>query len=209
MKKHPSLEDFSFEEKKKFLSKEEESFFQSLSESKKIEKLLVQKGIYKILSKVLNSEVHNYKLKKEPSGKPYLEKTDSNSTYFISYSHSKKTVALAITKDFDLGLDVENINRFKNHRAFNKWLHKDEEKYLSFEHDKLENLTMIWTRKESLAKLTGLGYKFVFKNYKIFPEEEFKFNQKKVKFFSLKEKDEIMSLAYYKSINNPEMIKID
>jgi phosphopantetheinyl transferase len=131
------------------------------------EKRAQKLDVFLLLSKLFKylkiSNFQSYKLFKSNKGKPTLKSLDINSqTYFISITHSKQHVAVALSKDFDVGLDVESSNRFLNHKAHKKWLHKNElEALKDLSPDKL---TQIWTRKEALTKATGLGYALVFKS---------------------------------------------
>lgn len=71
---------------------------------------------------------------------------------FISISHSKNIVGIAICRDFKVGLDVEvirsNMNTIKH-----KFVSAEEFGSLDCDSEKI--LTMIWTGKESLYKVSG------------------------------------------------------
>lgn len=71
---------------------------------------------------------------------------------FISISHSKNIVGISICKDFKLGLDIEAIQP-KIEKIKHKFLSEEELKQLDC--NSLEVLTMVWTGKESLYKVSG------------------------------------------------------
>jgi len=80
-------------------------------------------------------------------GAPFINDSD-----FISISHSKNIVGIAISKEFKIGLDIEyaqsKINAIKH-----KFLHESELE--SFDCNSEIELTKIWTAKEVLYKIAG------------------------------------------------------
>jgi 4'-phosphopantetheinyl transferase EntD len=80
-------------------------------------------------------------------GAPYIKDEG-----FISISHSKNIVGIAICKDFKLGLDIESIQS-KIEKIKHKFLSDEERNELDC--NSLEVLTMVWTGKESLYKVSG------------------------------------------------------
>lgn len=80
-------------------------------------------------------------------GAPYIEKEG-----YISISHAKDIVGIALCKKFKVGLDLETI-RPKASLVANKFLNAIEAK--SFDvHDPVE-MTKVWSAKEVLYKLAG------------------------------------------------------
>ena len=206
-----SFEEFSFKEGESLLLEDERTeyerteykrrSFESLSLTRKIERILVKKAIFKIVSFAFKDSFNSYKLLKHDSGKPYLKNIKTKQSLFLSYSHSKNSVALALSEDVDLGVDIESLNRFKRHRAFKKWLHPEEINLISKMNEMKESLEVkvsVWTRKEALTKLTGLGYKLRFKDQKVYPDDTLTFAGNNIKFISIKMNDEILSIAYGK-----------
>jgi|GEM_PF-3629199 len=130
---------------------------------KRAQKLDVFKLCRSLFKSMRINDFESYRLFKNEKGKPVLKSLyKSNQKYFISITHSKAHVAVALSKEFDIGIDIESSDRFLNHKAYKKWLHTNEL-------DKLkdlsaEDITVLWTKKESLTKATGLGYDLVFKN---------------------------------------------
>ncbi len=80
-------------------------------------------------------------------GAPYIE-----SEGFISVSHCKNTVGIALNKEFQVGLDLE-MQRPQINTLAHKFLSNDERRIFDVA-DPLE-LTRIWSAKEALYKLAG------------------------------------------------------
>ena len=105
-------------------------------------------------------------LKKKYIGDFYLSKDDkplSNDKYF-NISHSKGVVALALSNDCPIGLDIEVIRDYKDDLA--KYISTDEEyEYIKDNKSFFE----IWTSKEALVKCLGSGLKDNVKNIPALP----------------------------------------
>ena len=80
-------------------------------------------------------------------GAPYI----LQDTY-ISISHSKNLVAIALNRTFPIGLDLEAI-RWDIDRVMHKFLSPEER--LNFDCTDARLLTSIWSAKETLYKLAG------------------------------------------------------
>lgn len=93
-------------------------------------------------------------------GKPFLQNINNENNLKFNLTHSNNLALIAISRDFDLGIDIEFMN--KNIELM------DVAKY-SFSEDEFSELNQkahkdiykifysIWTRKESFLKLTGKG----------------------------------------------------
>ena len=112
-----------------------------------------------LLSKYKNKQTRLEKivslyLKRKYIGEYYLSKDDkplSNDKYF-NISHSGGVIALAISKDYPLGIDIEVIKDYKDDLA--KYISSEEEyKYIVDNKSFFE----IWTSKEALVKCLGSG----------------------------------------------------
>lgn len=161
----------------------------SLSNDRLLEKAMVVSGLSLVLNSFFASDDIKFKVKKNEMGKPFL-RTDEDRDLYVSYSHSKDSVLVAVS-DHSIGVDVESTNRFKNHKGLNRWLHPDELQYK----DDLSIVNQIWTRKEALTKLTGLGYKMTFQNFKLYPEEHVLLGTEKIYLYSIVLKKEVLSFA--------------
>lgn len=82
-----------------------------------------------------------------PSGAPRI-----GDEFFISISHTQNKSAIAISKDFEIGLDIEPTSN-KAQRLYSKFLNEDEIALLNTA-DELE-MTKAWSCKESLYKLAN------------------------------------------------------
>ena len=101
-----------------------------------------------------NELMPNHPIVYSRSGKPMINKKGIH----ISISHSNNSICIGITNN-PIGIDIEEINEriFKVHRKFT---HQDESKFYPF--DSMEDLTILWTIKECIYKLTdikGLSFK--------------------------------------------------
>jgi 4'-phosphopantetheinyl transferase EntD len=80
-------------------------------------------------------------------GAPFIENEG-----FISISHAPGIVGLAISRDFQIGLDIEPL-RPKALLLKDKFLSDDERTHFDI-HSELE-MTKVWSAKEALYKLAG------------------------------------------------------
>ena len=112
-----------------------------------------------LLSKYKNEQIRLEKivslyLKRKYIGEYYLSKDDKplSSDKYFNISHSGGVIALAISKDYPLGIDIEVIRDYKDDLA--KYISNEEEyKYITDNKSFFE----IWTSKESLVKCLGSG----------------------------------------------------
>lgn len=86
----------------------------------------------------------------DPTGKPFLP----GSSYNISVSHSRERAAVILSRNHQVGIDIEKITprilrvreKFLNERELSSWAHTEN----------LELLTLAWSAKEAIYKLYGL-----------------------------------------------------
>ena len=83
----------------------------------------------------------------DPLGAPYIEKEG-----FISISHSKNKVAIALNKEYQIGIDLEP-HRPNILKVAHKFLTKKEMEI--FDCTDTLTVTQIWSAKETLYKLAG------------------------------------------------------
>ena len=211
IKKPSKIEGFSFEYIKDSLTQAEQNIFDDLSLNRKIEKKIVFDRLSNLLSSVLNKELSNYFVEKDKKGKPFLKSKDQGkSPCFISYSHSRTSALISISEDYDLGVDIESKSRFLNHKAFIKWLHPKENEFLKNKKNNLIDKATIWTRKEALTKLTGLGYNISFKDLNVFPSDQVFFDGIDYFFFSkCISSDEVLSIATASLFKEDDIVFID
>jgi len=130
------------------LSKTELAIFSSfLSHTRKIEWLQIRAMINEIFGKKVQIAYRKNK-------RPYLSEYPE---FEISISHSKTLAAIAISKEFHVGIDIETID-LRLLKIANKFLSVSELlslKALSSTIEQIRFLTIVWTAKESLYKITG------------------------------------------------------
>ena len=101
-----------------------------------------------LLSKILNDyDIPCGNLKKDEYGKPYLEDSD----YSVSFSHTKNFVAVILSKNNFIGIDIET----KMNQAF-----RIKSKFLSAKElievkNNERKATILWSAKEAIYKAYG------------------------------------------------------
>ncbi len=101
-----------------------------------------------VATRVLRHELFGYShIHYNAHGAPYIEDEG-----FISISHAPGLIGLAISRDFQLGLDVEPI-RPKALLVKDKFLSEEEKQHFDTRSE-LE-MTKVWSAKEALYKLAG------------------------------------------------------
>lgn len=88
-------------------------------------------------------------VKYHPSRRPFLAKSKAH----LSISHSYPLVAVIVSPNFYVGIDVESHTRPFSHVA-NKYLSSKEKKWVDLNNNKI--LSLIWSAKEALYKLPGM-----------------------------------------------------
>jgi len=102
-----------------------------------------------VATRILRSELVGIKLiKYNLVGAPYIE-----DEAFLSISHSKNIVGIALCDEFKIGLDIEPIND-RILKVKHKFISLDENEKLDCESATI--LTKIWSGKESLYKISGI-----------------------------------------------------
>lgn len=86
-------------------------------------------------------------IKKDACDKPHL----IGDMAHISISHSHPFAAVMIHMDKSCGIDIERPQE-KIRRIAHKFMSADEERWVD---EKLENLTLVWSAKETLYKIHG------------------------------------------------------
>ncbi len=88
-------------------------------------------------------------------GKPFIE----NSNLFFNVSHSKNQALLAISKDGEVGVDIEYMKDLQDAITFSNYSFSDEEKAMIFKNKEIDKdvLFTFWTFKEAYIKATGTG----------------------------------------------------
>lgn len=93
-------------------------------------------------------------------GKPYFAASD----LYFSISHCKTAVGAAVSKS-EIGLDVLD-NRSINVSITQRICTEEEMRQFDAVRDKQEFLRLLWCKKESAVKMTGIGFMAGFKTVK-------------------------------------------
>lgn len=87
----------------------------------------------------------------EPSGRPYLK----DGSRYISISHTRGYVAVALHPSHEVGVDIEQYGpRVKN--VASRFIRPDEEPTIAQGGDEIYSLLLHWSAKETLFKLMGV-----------------------------------------------------
>lgn len=136
---------------KEFSSKKEESAFQHVLSRRLLDFALQKEYSVTLASLELCSEAH---------GKPYFK----NFPVSFSISHCSGLVCCALSKQ-GIGIDAERVRPFSESLA-ERICTPDELRLLASSANRSEDLTALWTLKESMMKLYGRGIAYGFKNAK-------------------------------------------
>jgi 4'-phosphopantetheinyl transferase EntD len=90
---------------------------------------------------------HDAKINYLPSGKPVL----TNSSYYISISHTRGHAAVALSKSPFSGIDIEYPSE-RVTRVYQRFVSKKEQLFIP-EKRKLDYYTLLWCLKETMFKL--------------------------------------------------------
>jgi 4'-phosphopantetheinyl transferase len=122
---------------------------------------IVSRGALRaILSRYLNISSHILRFDYNPYGKPSLIVTQGGNTLRFNLSHSRGMALIAITKNRDIGVDIEGINQnFSCLEIAKKFFSPLENSVLRSlpEHLQATAFFTCWTRKEAYIKAVGKG----------------------------------------------------
>jgi len=110
------------------------------TDKRKLEFLAVRVALKKMLGK----EVY---VSYTDEGKPFLAENE----HFISISHSKNWIAVALNSDAQVGIDIECWSD-KIQKVYKRFLSEEEQTYLA---DDAKKLQIAWSAKEVLYKIIG------------------------------------------------------
>ncbi|MEG4984445.1 4'-phosphopantetheinyl transferase superfamily protein [Microcoleus sp. BR0-C5] len=122
---------------------------------------IVSRGALRaILSSYLHINPHILRFDYNPYGKPSLIATQGGNTLRFNLSHSGNMALIAITKNRDIGVDIESINpNFPCLEIAEKFFSPLENSVLRSlpEHLQCTAFFTCWTRKEAYIKAVGKG----------------------------------------------------
>lgn len=139
------------------LSKEEqERCAEYLNEAKKIRYTCNHRFVRQVLAKYLHVEPSHIIFSKASMGKPFIEGVD----LYFSYSYRTTFCLLAISKQREVGIDIEKIKVLQDPPTFASFSFSEEERKIIFDspEDSFQNtLFTFWTFKEAIIKALGVG----------------------------------------------------
>ena len=122
---------------------------------------IVSRGALRaILSRYLNISSHILRFDYNPYGKPSLIVAQGGNTLRFNLSHSRGMALIALTKNRDIGVDIEGINpNFSCLEIAEKFFSPLENSVLGSlpEHLQATAFFTCWTRKEAYIKAVGKG----------------------------------------------------
>ena len=110
-----------------------------VSERRKMEWLSVRVLLYSMLQE-------DKEIGYSPEGKPYL----TDHSFFISISHTKGYVAVALSSLNSVGIDIEQYGQ-RVHRVSDRYIRPDEQ-VESYQEDLTWGLLLYWSAKETIFK---------------------------------------------------------
>lgn len=119
---------------------------------------LAQKLLNWAMKQEYGVEPASFNLAYGPQGKPFFADHPAR----FSLSHCRGLVCCALSGE-EIGVDAERILPY-DPRLARRICTPEEMEYLSSAPDRDEALTVLWTLKESLMKLTGEGMRYGFQN---------------------------------------------
>ena len=140
-------------------------FINKINNSQKNKNIIISE--YLLLKKYIL--INNEKIKYNKYKKPYVK----NGLYF-NFSHSYEYLVLIISKENEVGIDIEKIRDVKYYKnIINKFFTEDEKEYIN---NDVNKFIKIWTRKESFYKCIGTGFYKYDKNISVL-KNKIKYNK--------------------------------
>lgn len=107
-----------------------------------------------VLSRHLGTEPQELRFTRAEFGKPIVK----DSTLRFNFSDTKDAVLIAVTREQEIGVDLETMTRTVDHRAVSEHYFTPEEVGdISRATDDKRRFLELWTRKEAVLKASGVG----------------------------------------------------
>lgn len=140
------------------LDKDELAIAERFKSAELRQRYIINHGILRqVLAKHLNQSATDLRIKKTPFGKPYLP---DNPELSFNMSHSGDILAIAISTQCQLGVDVECYKNRNNWEGLVKKCFAAEESDYWYSLDKSERnraFYQFWVKKEAFVKAVGKG----------------------------------------------------
>jgi 4'-phosphopantetheinyl transferase len=121
----------------------------------------ITRGVLRtILGTYLNREPSNIIFHYSNRGKPRIQNDNHKPSLFFSVSHSKDFALYALSRNSEIGIDIENIRDLTEMDLIVEHFFSEREKSIYqklSESKKREAFFLCWTRKEAYLKAIGVG----------------------------------------------------
>lgn len=165
------------------LSEDETKTLANFTNEQRKGEFLTARHLFWTLIEDLKWEAESIKLRKEETGKPYIDSTQG--IRFVSFSHSQDLVLCAVSESLDVGLDAETLNRKVNPSIVKRILSENE-----WEIYGEEDPISLWTMKESAVKSLGTGLRTNLKDLELTKYEDGRFN------ITINQKEELKGICF-------------
>lgn len=115
--------------------------------------------IYRVIAKFFGIKPSQISIKRTIWNKPYLGMKGFTKAYF-NYAHTKNYLLVGFSNNFEIGVDIEEINDgHKSIELITECLADEEKLYIKEleKEQKREALLKIWVQKEAIGKALGVG----------------------------------------------------
>ncbi|WP_433527938.1 4'-phosphopantetheinyl transferase family protein [Micromonospora sp. CA-263727] len=102
-------------------------------------------------SRLLGVDVDRVALGREPGGRPYVVGTPG---LHLTVSHCRDVVAVAVTEQGPVGIDVEQVRPLPAADLARRWFSGPEAEWVAARPD---DFLPLWTQKEAVGKALGIG----------------------------------------------------
>ena len=106
------------------------------------------------LPKILDINRDDLVIRKNGSGKPYLE--GEFGQYSFNISHSGAYVIMAIAQEYEVGVDIEKIENSLSYEELCPIVFSQQEQVYALK--SLNTFYTMWTKKEAFLKALGVGF---------------------------------------------------
>jgi 4'-phosphopantetheinyl transferase len=142
-----------------------------------------------ILSRYLDLEPNLIRFNYTSHGKPFLDPAQNPNQLHFNLSHTHQTVIYAISKNHEVGIDIEHMNPSIDYIAIAKNFFSHYENHALNKTDdakKCELFYRIWTCKEAFIKAIGLGLSYTLHDFDVG-----EFSEQSAKILQIKKDSEI------------------
>ncbi|MDX1671880.1 MAG: 4'-phosphopantetheinyl transferase superfamily protein [Balneolaceae bacterium] len=177
------------------LTGQEKEEYDLLGREERRREFISSRRLVKLLVKDLGLDPDLFEVQKDGLGKPFG--IYRNRRYNLSIAHTDEIILCGLSDEFELGVDMEPVDREVADKLRDRILHEEEVESLQ-----KVSLIQIWTIKEAVVKLEGRGLRnnlneIIVEQVK---GDEFRArlnDQKKARVCSFEHGDYWISLAHY------------